>query len=364
LKRIYFTVTNDLNFDQRMHRICGSLAEAGFKVTLVGRKMEHSKILQKRKFHQKRLKCLFNKGFLFYAEYNIRLFFFLLFRKMDLICAIDLDTILPCLWVSRLRRLPRVYDAHEYFTEMKEVRTRPFVRGVWRFVERISVPAFHYGYTVSEGLVKAFRENYKRDYLLVRNLPVLRENETVEKKYRYILYQGAVNEGRGLEYLIPAMRKIDCQLQVCGDGNFMPKLKRLIKKYGVKHKVELMGMLFPEKLRPVTEKALLGIALAEKDGINQFYALPNKFFDYMHAGLPQLTMNFPEYEKINQQYKVAVLMNELSVDEVVKQVNELLNRPDLLEEMEKNCLEARKVYCWQNEQKVLVSLYKRILDIE
>src|SRR5689334_10089007 len=99
-ERIYFTVTNDLTYDQRMHRICHSLAIAGYDVTLVGRRLKNSLPLEQKSFRQKRLRCFFNKGSWFYREYNIRLFLYLLFCKMDGICAIDLDTILPCLYIS------------------------------------------------------------------------------------------------------------------------------------------------------------------------------------------------------------------------------------------------------------------------
>jgi hypothetical protein len=98
-----------------MNRICSSLSAAGYSVVLVGRKLENSLPLQPKNFLQFRLRCIFNKGFPFYAEYNLRLFFFLLFRKMDAICAIDLDTILPVYLVSAIRGRKRIYDAHEFF---------------------------------------------------------------------------------------------------------------------------------------------------------------------------------------------------------------------------------------------------------
>ncbi|NJO25904.1 MAG: hypothetical protein HC867_09330 [Bacteroidia bacterium] len=72
----------------------------------------------------------------FYAEYNVRLFFFLFFKKADALCAIDLDTILPCFLVSKLRRVKRIYDAHEYFTQMDEVISRPGIYKVWHWIER------------------------------------------------------------------------------------------------------------------------------------------------------------------------------------------------------------------------------------
>ena len=112
MNRIYLTVTNDLTYDQRMNRICSSLASAGYAVTLVGRKKRGSAPLQDKPFQQKRLFCFFEKGKLFYLEYNLRLLLFLLFQRFNIVCAIDLDTIMPCLISARLRGKKIVYDAH------------------------------------------------------------------------------------------------------------------------------------------------------------------------------------------------------------------------------------------------------------
>jgi glycosyltransferase involved in cell wall biosynthesis len=342
-----------------MHRICGSLADSGFEVTLVGRKRKESLPLQEKAFHQKRIKCFFNKGVLFYMEFNLRLFFFLLTNKMDGICAIDLDTILPCLSASMFKNIPRIYDAHEYFTELKEVHTRPFIQKVWLTIERYAVPKYKYGYTVSDGLAETFFNKYNRNYKVIRNLPVLKPLNNVQRE-RLLLFQGAVNEARGFEYLIPALKSVNYKLIVCGDGNFMSQLKELIETNGVREKVELKGMLPPEKLWPIAQKATLGIGLAEKEGLNQYLALPNKFFDYMHAGLPQIAMKYPEYEKINKQYTVAVLLDSLSVDLVAQKINETMADDQLLEELHENCLKAREVYCWQNEEKQLIQYYQEI----
>lgn len=360
MKHIYFTVTNDLSYDQRMHRICQSLALNGYKVTLVGRKLKSSVVLQPKSFDQKRLSCFFNKGFLFYTEYNLRLFFFLLSRRLDAVCAIDLDTILPNLLVSKFKSIPRVYDAHEYFTELKEVRTRPRVKWFWSRVESFCVPRFKKGYTVSEGLASEFATRYGRHYEVIRNLPVLSPLKHTPASEKYIYYGGAVNEGRGFEFLIPAMKEINYKLVVVGDGNFMVQLKALIRQYGVQDKVELKGMLSPENLRACAEKATLGLALAEKDGINQYHALPNKFLDYIHAALPQVTMNYPEYVKINSEHRVAVLINELSVPEIVKAVNETMGNKALLNEMQMNCLAAREKYNWQEEEKKLLAFFREV----
>lgn len=362
MKTIYFTVTNDLTYDQRMNRICNSLAENGYRVTMVGRKLKSSLPLQQKSFRQKRLRCIFNKGPQFYFEYNIRLFFYLLFKKIDCICAIDLDTILPSLFISKLKNIPRVYDAHEYFTEMKELWTRPKVQKIWRSIEKFSVPKFKYGYAVSEGLAELFNKKYCRNYVAIRNLPILCPLERPVKRERFLAFQGAVNEARGFEYLIPAMKNIPYKLVVCGDGNFMPQLKKLIEENGVQDKIELKGMMLPEDMRPIAQKAALGLGLAEKEGLNQFHALPNKFTDYMHAGLPQIAMNYPEYQKINNQYRIAILLDSLSVELVTETINKTMNDGDLLAELEQNALKAREIYNWQNEEKKLVAFYKKIFN--
>ncbi len=362
MKRIYFTVTNDLTFDQRMHRICTSLAENGYAVTLVGRKLSSSLPLAERKYTQERIRCWFNKKKWFYAEYNTRLFFYLLFKKMDAICAIDLDTILPCLYISRWKRITRIYDAHELFTELKEVRTRPSVHKTWMRIERKAVPQFKWGYTVSESIADEFNRRYHVNYKTIRNLPVLQPLNRPSTTEKFILYQGAVNEARGLEYLIPAMQWINCQLVICGDGNFMTQLKKLISDHQLEQKVKLTGMLPPGQLSEFSQKAYLGVAVPEKEGLNQWLALPNKLFDYIHAGLPQVTVNYPEYQKINSQFEVAMLLEDISSKTIANSINNLLVNDVLYHKLKENCLEARLVLNWQEEEKRLLQFYQSVFE--
>jgi len=362
LKHIYFTVTNDLVYDQRMHRICTSLATNGFIVTLVGRIKKSSPPLESKPYHQHRLHCVFEKGFLFYAEYNLRLFFYLLTQKMDCICAIDLDTILSCLFVSKLKGIQRVFDAHEYFTEMKEVRRRKIVQWVWMAIEKFSVPKFKFCYTVSEGLAEIFSNKYNRHFIAIRNISLLKPIDTTVKKKDFILYQGAVNEGRGLDQLILAMRQVSIPLIICGDGNYMHEVKNLIPRFGLEEKVILKGMLLPSELQKITPEAILGINLTDTEDLHHKYALPNKFFDYIHALVPQITMNLPEYAKINQQFEVAVSINALNADTIAKAINNTLSDNQFLIKLRTNCIKAREVFSWQNEEKKLLHLYNNIWE--
>ena len=155
-----------------MQRICTSLTNAGFDVLLIGRKLQHSKPIKNEVYKQRRITCLFTKGKLFYLEFNIKLLLLLIWKSIDCYCAIDLDTILPNLFASIINKRPRVYDAHELFTEQKEIVTRPSIHKLWLKVEKFAVPKLPYGYTVNEFIADEFKRQYKVNYKVVRNLPV------------------------------------------------------------------------------------------------------------------------------------------------------------------------------------------------
>jgi glycosyltransferase involved in cell wall biosynthesis len=314
----------------------------------------------------------FRRGKLFYLEYQFRLFFYLLTRKMEVICAIDLDSIIPCYFISKLRRIPRVYDAHELFCEMQEVISRPFIHRMWKTVERFAVPRFRIGYTVNAPIAEEFRQLYGVGYAVVRNLPVLEADggqqeqrpafaKALSGEDRYILYQGAVNEGRCFETLIPAMQHVDARLVICGDGNFMNKARKLVCHHGLEEKVIFRGNVRPEELKGVTKSAWCGITLFDRRGLSNFYSLANRFFDYMHAGIPQLAMNYPAYREINNCYPIAVLIDEPGVREVADALNELLTNPDLYQSLSEGCKQARLRYNWQEEEKILIRLYQQLL---
>jgi glycosyltransferase involved in cell wall biosynthesis len=362
MKCLLFAVTNDLAYDQRMIRICTSLQAAGYDVLLVGRKYAESPPLQRRPFKQKRLRCIFKKGKAFYAEYNVRLLLYGLFKKFDLVCAIDLDTILPCYALSRIKGCKRVYDAHELFPEMKEVKTRPAVYKIWKWIEQKMVPNFPKGYTVNKPIQQIFQNEYGVTYDVIRNMPLLKKIDKNDISERYIIYQGAVNEGRSFETLIPAFCAIDCPLWIYGDGNFYGEAVRLVQQHGLQKKILFKGKLAPEQLRQATSGALLGITLFENTGLSNYYSLANRFFDYIHAGIPQLCVAYPVYKELNEQYNIAVLIDDLSPASIATAINSLLHDETRMVQLRRNCARAREELNWQGEEKVLINFYQMIFS--
>lgn len=359
-KQIVFTVTNDLNYDQRMIRICRTLTQQGYQVTLVGRRQPNSLPLVSQPFRQHRLPGMYSKGKLFYVEFNLRLLYFLLRQRADIICAIDLDTILPCYLASVVKGTQRVYDAHELFCEMKEIVERPVIYRAWKWLERKMVPRFPIGYTVNLPIAREFQRMYGVNYEVIRNVPVpdpLPPVPESEKKEKFLIYQGAVNEGRSFETLIPAMQHVNAPLIICGEGNFMQQARKLVTQYQLQDKIVFKGKMLPEALKQLTRQAWAGITLFDTRGLSNYYSLANRFFDYIQAGIPQLCVDFPVYRELNNLYDVAVLCEDLSPETIARQLNILLENAATYRTLSANCQEARKVLHWGEEEKKLIAFY-------
>ncbi len=361
MKKIVFTVTNDLTYDQRMQRICSTLADTGYDVTLTGFFKKRSVKTEARNFKQIRLRLFFKKGKLFYIEYNFRLFWWLLFRPADIFCGIDLDTLLPVFLVSRIRGKICVHDAHEYFTELPEIVDRPGIQKMWTMLAKFLLPKIKYNYTVGGAIADKLSGIYRQPYQVIRNVPFLiSENDEAQTQQNYILYQGALNKGRGLENLMHAMGHIHADLYIAGEGDLSQQLRDYAASLPHASKIRFLGYVRPYELIGYTRRAIAGINLVENMGQSYYYSLSNKFFDYIHAGKPQVSMNFPEYRKLNDQYNVAVLIDDVKAETIAYAVNHLINDQELYETLQQNTRTAKQELNWQNESVKLIQFYRSI----
>jgi glycosyltransferase involved in cell wall biosynthesis len=344
-----------------MQRICTSLQHEGYDVWLIGVQHANTKPLQSQVFHQKRLNLWFKKGVFFYAEYNIKLFIYLLFTKGNVYCAIDLDTIIPVYISSLIKNKKRVYDAHELFTELNEVVSRPFVLKFWKAVEKFFVPKFKHGYTVNVFIKNYLNKTYKVEYGVIRNIPIAKNLKSVTAAdEKFIIYQGAVNKGRGFKQLIEAMQMVTMPLHIYGTGNALEKVQQWIAEFKVQHKVILKGEINPNELQQITPTAFCGITIFEPLGLNQTYSLANRFFDYMMAGVPQICVAYPEYQTINSTYQFAFLIDDIEPATIATALNNLANNSVLYQQLKQNAIIAQQHLNWQSEEKKLLQFWRNI----
>lgn len=364
MKQVIVSVTNDITTDQRVHKVCTSLTEMNFNVTVIGRKLKNS-IPINRKYSTYRFKLLFNKGVLFYAEYNLKLFLKLLFTKKDILLANDLDTLLPNYLASKLFKTKLVYDSHELFTEVPELIDRTFVKNTWLRIEKFIVPKLKHNYTVCNSIANYYNSKYNTNFKTLRNLPFKTTNNLNgtfpfnTNNQKIILYQGALNKGRGLELMIETMKRIDNVIFVIiGSGDVEKQLVLQVKKLNLQEKVKFISKITPKALQKLTPLADLGLSIEEDLGLNYRFALPNKVFDYIQAQVPILVSDLIEMKQIVEQYNVGEIILDRSPTALANQITAMLQKGKSL--YSKQLIKASNELIWEKESEKLIEIINNL----
>jgi len=369
LKKVIVSVTNDLVTDQRVDKTCNTLTAMGFNVILVGRRKTDSSSLALRTYQTHRMRLLWEKGPFFYAEYNIRLFFYLLTNSADLLVSNDLDTLLPNFLVSRLRKLNLIYDSHEYYTETPELVNRPLVKRVWKIIEQWIFPKLTDVITVNESIARLYENEYKVHVKVVRNIPLAVEIASAETRNslglpvnkNIILMQGAgINIQRGAEEAVEAMQYLDnCLLLIIGGGDVLEILKEKTAALNLSEKVIFIPKQPYNRLRDFTSNADIGLTIDKDTNLNYRFSLPNKLFDYIHSGLPVLASRLPEISMIVEKYGIGSFIENHDPKHIAEKIKSMLADTGKMAEYKANALKASWELNWQNEEKVLINIYRK-----
>lgn len=366
-KRILLAVTNDLSSEQRVHKVCLTLLSMGFDTTLVGRRKRSNMQIEPRRYKTKRMFLFFEKGPLFYAEYNLRLFLFLLFNKADVIVSNDLDTLPACYLASIIKGSGLVHDSHEYFTGVPELQGRAFARWVWKRFESWIFPKLKYVYTVNASIANLYHEKYGNEVRVVRNFPLKGSGDQLNVpantkvpvfEQAVILYQGSVNVDRGLIEAVEAMQYVQgAILLIVGDGDILGEVKQKVKDLGLESKVHFKKRVPFNELKQFTSIASLGISLDRDTNLNYRFSLPNKIFDFVQAGVPVLASSMVEIKKIFEKYEIGMMVSSHDPKEIAACMQKMISDKEMQRMWKDNCAKAAVEYCWENEEPVLKSVY-------
>lgn len=363
--RVVLAVTNDLISDQRLEKVCSTLLSFGFTPLLIGRKKRFSPELPKKDWQTHRMSLIFEKGPLFYAEFNIRLFIWLLFHKTDLIVANDLDTLSACYLASKLKRIPIIYDSHEFYTETPELIHRPFTRNVWLTIEKIIFPKLKVIITVNRSIANEYKLRYAKDLYVIKNLPKRLVKTSlphpaerpIDKKV--VLLQGAgINIDRGAEELVLAMQYLpNAVLWIIGSGDVFDILKEMIKNHHLEERVIIFGRLPYDQLTSYTMAADLGISIDKDTNPNYRFSLPNKLFDYIRCQTPVLVSRLPEIAQVVEQYNIGEFIDNHDPKHIAEKIDTLLCNKKLMEQYRENCLIASDELTWEHQLDTLKEIY-------
>ena len=370
-KKIAFvSVINDLVTDNRVNKSCMALIECGYDVTLVGRKLSNSLPIPNWTFKTIRLKMIFKKGPLFYFFFNLRLFFVGLINKTDLFYANDLDTLAPMFLLSKLKKKPLIYDSHELFCEVPELKASRIKKSIWQKLEGYIIPKLQTCITVNDSIAKIYEAKYNVPFYIIRNIsdfdqtfiPKSRVQLSLPEDKKIILLQGAgINVDRGAEELIDAMEFVqNAVLYIIGSGDVWENLKqKVLFNKNIQNKVVLINKLPKSELINYTFNADIGLSIDKNTNLNYLYSLPNKIFDYIQAEIPILASRLPEIENIILQYKIGDFIDDHNPKTIANKLNEMLYSQQL-SSYKKYLAIAKKEITWKSEKEKLLTIIKNI----
>jgi len=367
--KIIVSVTNDIYTDQRVRRVCEFLVANNYEVTLCGRQLKQSKTLPQTAYKTVRFKLPFTKGAKFYAVYNIRLFFYLLFHKADALLSNDLDTLLANSWAKKFKPNCKLYyDSHEYFIGVPELIAKPKVQKFWMRIEQKYLPKTYKMYTVNESIANLYRKEYQKEIKVIRNISDFKTFEQSKTKKelglpenkKIIIIQGAgINIDRGAEEAVEAIKLLDdCVLIFVGDGDVIPQLKNKVKQDKIEEKVLFFGKRPYAELMNFTTLSDVGLSLDKDTNVNYRFSLPNKIFDYIHANTPLIVTNLVEVKRIVEQYKIGIVLDDFNPENLANTIKSLLNDVELYQQMKENTKKASTELNWDNECKTLKEIYE------
>ena len=374
MKKTANIVFNPFTNDSRVLKESMSLKNNGFDIEIIAHgddnlpNEEYKKDLKIKRFsylNRKKTKSKIKKLFIYmhWAKEVINYC-----KNTDIIHCNDLNTLPIGVIIKKFfnKNVKIVYDAHEYETEINGISG--IQKKLVKILERSLIKYADKVITVSDSIANEYVRLYNIEKpKLVLNTPpykeiekkdLFREKLGIGKNKTIFLYQGGLSSGRGIEILLETFKNINNKNAVIvfmGYGPLEEEVKKASEKY---ENIYFHPAVNPEILLNYTSSADFGILFYENNCLNHYYCSPNKMFEYLMAEIPVIVSNLYEMKRLVEEYKVGVVAKENSPEGLREAIEEAmkLNR----EEIRKNIEKVKKIFNWENQEKVLLEVYKEL----
>jgi len=146
-----------------------------------------------------------------------------------------------------------------------------------------------------------------------------------------------------------------------GWGRLEEQLREMVKQEGLEHRVYFAEPVPPDELVRYCMSASVGVVMYRSTGLNNYYATPNKLYEYIHAGLPVVASDFPALREIVDGHGLGCTFDPESPESIAAAINWVLADEQRYSTMKNNTLEAAKVFNWENESQKLRKVYERLV---
>lgn len=253
-------------------------------------------------------------------------------NDFDLVYANDWEPLIIANSAKYKKRPKIIFDAHEYSPEMgiNSFFERYFI-GYYRecFLKDKQLNRHELMFTVSEGIADLYIKNFKFKPKIILNVA-----DYVPLKYKdchspiKIIHHGHCLRSRRIELFIKLINKLDDRFHLY--LMLFPTDKKYYKE--INRKIHLHGQdrifLIPPVKRDILADFLnrnfdMIIPSISSKNLNNFFSLPNKFFESIIAGLAIATTNFPNMARIINEYNIGIFTKKDSIADLAKELNGL-----------------------------------------
>jgi glycosyltransferase involved in cell wall biosynthesis len=304
----------------------------------------------------------------------------------DVYHAHDLDTLPGAAWLARRDAARLVYDSHELFTE--QLITGPdsgsqslasrikqtLARGNYARLERSLIGRADAVITVSASIAEELATRYgiPRPQLLL-NCPryralsgpsdYLRRRLGLADGQRILLLQGAVLPGRGQLELVQSLMLLPPEYVLVflgfNLGTYQDAVRSEIQRLGLENRTFMLDALPSEHLMEATASADVGMILLAGYNKNDRFAMPNKLFEYMMAGLPFLATDWPEISRVARATGAGQLLSALTSEAIAGGVRAVLaDAPRYAAMRQAGLAAAADEYNWERQAQKLLAVYE------
>ena len=372
MKKVVSIVLNNFTHDNRVLKENISLAQNGFKTTVVALHEGNLPIHEYQNgIETSRIKLL-SKNWsknpcvqvLKYIELVLRFIFS--FKDADIYHCNDLNS-LPLGILAKFIFNPKakiVYDAHEY--EIERTGMSKSTRLFAHLLEGILIKFADLIITVSDSIANEYAKLYKikkptlvlncPNYKPIKKFDLFREELSIRKDQKIFIYQGGLSKDRGLDKLLDYFSSLKDDKKVIVFMGYGPMEKEI--KQSKSPNIYFHNAVSGSELLKYTSSADYGVFVYENNCKNIYYCLPNKLFEFLHAGLPVIVANLYELSSFVKSNDIGVVAESTSRESLQKAINEIENID--YQKMSQNALNLAKDYCWENQEKELIKAYKNL----
>lgn len=280
----------------------------------------------------------------------------------------DLNTLPQGIICSKFRLKPKklVYDSHEVQTSRTGYNPKTikfFESFMIKFVDEMMVEN-HTRAKKNEELYGFYPKtlyNYSELYDIEEKPDVdLHAELGLPKEEKILLYQGGLQQGRGLELLIEMMPQVkEGTLVFLGAGKLEKTLKEMASQSSESDRIKFVEKVHFKALPSYTKQAYLGFQVLQNICFNHYSASSNKLFEYIMAHVPVVSCNFPEVKAVVDQ-GVGISVDSHDINQIAGAVNKLVADETLRNQYSEKCKVIKRIYNWENEKQKLLDVYNAL----